>query len=322
MIVNDVFCLFLCYFDCIVWFEQLLIVFLSVLCVLFDPVEIGVVMIVLYQDVFVEVYDWLVSFFVEWMWVVVCCLFVCEEFDVVVELFAGVECLLLIVGGGICYFGVEEVLSEFVVSMCILVVEILVGKGVVGVLSFGGIGVNGMLEVNRVANEVDVVICVGMCLIDFMIVLFMFFLCVCLFLINVCVVDVHKLSAALFVVDVCFVFEVFCLCVCVFELWTLKLLVVDGSGFTCVVVYVIVNVAVWVGDWVVVVVGWMFGDLFKFWIVFDGGHVYFEFGFLCMGYEFFVVFGICMYEGLVGEVFVIVGDGSLLMVFVELVIVV
>lgn len=212
--INDVFCVVSKYWDCIICLEQLMSVCINVMCVLIDLVEIGVVMLCLLQDVQGEVWDYLEFFFVccvycfDW-----CLVSVVQLVDVVVVI--KVSCKLLIVcGGGVKYFGVGEVLFCFVECYGVFFVEIQVGKGMVVLFYFlnvGGVGEMGCLVVNLLVKEVDLVIGVGICFSDFIIVLKWIFqyLEVCFLNINVSNFDVWKLDGIVMLVDVWEVMIVF-----------------------------------------------------------------------------------------------------------------
>lgn len=69
----------------------------------------------------------------------------------------------------------------------------------------------------------------------------------------------------------------------------------------------------------VCVVGSMLGDLYKCWCIRDFKGFYLEYGYFCMGYEIVGGLGIKMVV-LDCEVYVMVGDGSYLMLVQEIII--
>lgn len=160
-----------------------------------DFVQCGFVCFVLLQDVQIFVYDWFEVFFVLlliWM----CCLLVdVFEFVDVFDVLKVVKKLLIVVGGGVLYSQVWDVLCVFVDMYGVLVVELQVGKGSFVwdyLLNFGLIGVMGLFVVNCVVVQVDVVFVVGMWLQDFMIGLYVFYGDVMLLSLNVQLFDVGK----------------------------------------------------------------------------------------------------------------------------------
>jgi 3D-(3,5/4)-trihydroxycyclohexane-1,2-dione acylhydrolase (decyclizing) len=229
------------------------------------------------------------------------------------------------------------VLAEFAAATGIPVAETSAGKGVMepGPLSLGGLGVNGSGAANRIAARADVVLCVGTRLTDFTTASLTLFRepGVRLLGVNVCPADAHKLGAVPLVADAKLALEALrprvrsvdadhrAAVASARERW---LAVLDtardasSGGLTRARVYAVVNAAARAGDWVVAAAGWAPGDLLKLWTVPTGGHAHLEFGFSCMGHELPAALGIRMHEGPAAEIFVVIGDGSLLMAPAEL----
>lgn len=177
-----------------------------------DFVFCGLVCLLFCQDIQVEVYDYFEVFFELKVWCI-CCLELDQfELNNVVELIKVVKVLVIVIGGGIIYFGVEVVLGVFVIKFNILIVEIQVGKFVLlqlYLMNYGVLGVDGLGVVNDILCNVDLVIGVGMCFQDFIIGLWLLFenLDCKLVLINVVVYDVLKYGVILMVLDVKVVLE-------------------------------------------------------------------------------------------------------------------
>jgi 3D-(3,5/4)-trihydroxycyclohexane-1,2-dione acylhydrolase (decyclizing) len=334
--VNDAFRPLSRYFDRVARPEQLLTALPAALRVLLDPAETGAVTVALHQDVLGEAYDWPVEFFAERTWGVTRRPPAAEQLDAAAALLATAERPLLIAGGGVRHSAAEAALAEFAAATGIPVAETSAGKGVMdaGPLNLGGIGVNGTGAANRIAAQADVVICAGTRLTDFTTGSLSLFRDpgVRFLGLNVCAADAHKLGAAPLVADARLALEALrprtrpapaehrVAIERAQDGWR-HLLAGDAPAagrLTRGQVYATVNAAARAGDWVVAAAGWAPGDLLKLWTVPPGGHAHLEFGFSCMGHELPAALGIRMHEGPAGEVFAIVGDGSLLMAPAEL----
>jgi 3D-(3,5/4)-trihydroxycyclohexane-1,2-dione acylhydrolase (decyclizing) len=328
--VNDAFRPLSRHFDRIARPEQLLTALPAALRVLLDPAETGAVTVALHQDVLGEAYDWPVEFFAERTWTVARRPPAAEELDAAVALLATARRPLLIAGGGVRYSAAEEALARFAEATGIPVAETSAGKGVAGELSLGGVGVNGTQAANRIAEQADVVICAGTRLTDFTTASLSLFSRARILAINVCAADAHKLGAVPLVADARLALDALrprvgavdaaqrAAVAGARESWQRVLEAPAPPGLTRTRVYAAVNAAARAGDWVVAAAGWAPGDLLKLWTVPKGGHAHLEFGFSCMGHELPAGLGIRMHEGPAGEIFVIVGDGSLLMAPAEL----
>ncbi len=328
--VNDAFRPLSRYFDRIARPEQLLTALPAALRVLLDPAETGAVTVALHQDVLAEAYDWPLEFFAERTWTVARRPPAAEALDAAAALLATAERPLLIAGGGVRYSGAEAALAELAEATGIPVAETSAGKGVMaaGPLHLGGLGVNGTGAANRIAAQADVVICAGTRLTDFTTASLSLFRDpgVRFLAINVCAADAHKLGAVPLVADARLALEALRPRTRTVaaghreatrraqEQWAQALRgPPPAGGLTRAQVYATVNAAARAGDWVVAAAGWAPGDLLKLWTVPPGGHAHLEFGFSCMGHELPAGLGIRMHEGPVSEVFVVIGDGSLLM---------
>ena len=321
--VNDAFRPLSRHFDRVARPEQLLTALPAALRVLLDPADTGAVTVALHQDVLGEVYEWPVEFFAPRTWVVTRRPPAGEELAVARALLAQARRPLLIAGGGVRYSGAEAALAEFARAGGIPVAETSAGKGVMaaGPLNVGGIGVNGTAAARQLAERADLVICVGTRLTDFTTASLTLFQdpAVRFLAVNVAASDAHKLGAAPVIADARLALEALRLprpaerpdVVAAQAAWRRD--VAEHQTFDRGAVYSTVNDAARAGDWVVAAAGWAPGDLLKLWTVPDGGHAHLEFGFSCMGHELPAALGIRMHEGPAGEVFVIVGDGSVLM---------
>ncbi|WP_064750375.1 thiamine pyrophosphate-dependent enzyme [Solirubrobacter soli] len=330
--VNDAFRPLSRFFDRVSRPEQLLTALPAALRVLLDPAETGAVTVALHQDVLGEAYDWPGSFFAPRTWVVSRRPPAAEELGAARELLAGARRPLIIAGGGVRYSAAEAALAAFAEAAGIPVAETSAGKGVMarGPLNLGGIGVNGTAAARQVAEDADLVVCVGTRLTDFTTGSLSLFRhpSVRFLSINVRAADAVKLGATPVVADARLALE------------ALRRGLTTGPGerpdvvsalaswrvdvgeraatFDRRAVYETINACARAGDWVVAAAGWAPGDLLKLYDVPDGGHAHLEFGYSCMGHEVPAGLGIRQHEGPAGEVVVVVGDGSALMVLGEL----
>ncbi|MDA0184046.1 thiamine pyrophosphate-binding protein [Solirubrobacter phytolaccae] len=330
--VNDAFRPLSRFFDRVVRPEHLLTALPAALRVLLDPAETGAVTVALHQDVLAEAFDWPAEFFAERTWTVARRPPAAEELALARELLVRAERPLLIAGGGVRYSGAEAALAAFAAATGIPVAETSAGKGVMapGPLHLGGLGVNGTAAARGIAEQADLVIAVGTRLTDFTtgsLSLFQHedvrFLGV-----NVAAADAYKLGAKPLVADAKLALEALRDAVphadrpdvaAAQAAWHADVETSRAPDrFDRRAVYETVNETAREGDWVVAAAGWTPGDLLKLWRVPPGGHAHLEFGFSCMGHELPSALGIRLHEGPDPEVFVIVGDGSLLMAPAEL----
>jgi 3D-(3,5/4)-trihydroxycyclohexane-1,2-dione acylhydrolase (decyclizing) len=330
--VNDAFRPLSRHYDRVARPEQLLSALPAALRVLLDPAETGAVTVALHQDVLGEAHDWPEEFFAPRTWVVTRRPPAAEELGAARELLAAARRPLLIAGGGVRYSSAEAALAAFAEAAGIPVAETSAGKGVMaaGPLNLGGIGVNGTAAARRIAEEADLVICVGTRLTDFTTgSLSLFRHAAVRFLsINVRAADAHKLGATPVVADARLALEALRRglttgpaerpdVVAARAAWQADL-GERRETFDRRAVYETINASVRAGDWIVAAAGWAPGDLLKLFDVPDGGHAHLEFGFSCMAHEIPAGLGLRMHEGPAGEVVVVVGDGSALMALGEL----
>lgn len=158
------------YFDRITRPEQIIPAFARAMQVLTDPTDCGPVTLGLCQDVQAEAYDFPVSFFEERVWAPR------RPRPDAVELAAAVTLLreakrpFIVCGGGTLYAQAEQDLAAFAQSHGIPVGETQAGKSALSVthpMNMGAIGVTGTAAANTMAAEADVVLAVGTRLQDF-----------------------------------------------------------------------------------------------------------------------------------------------------------
>lgn len=168
--VNDAFRPVSKYFDRIWRPEQLPSALLNAMRVLTDPVETGAVTIALPQDVQAEAFDWPEELFAERTWYVARPLPEASIVDKAAELIRSSKKPLIVAGGGVAYSRAQDALREFADQTGIPVAESQAGKGSLRYdhrQSVGAVGSTGTTAANALAREADLVIGVGTRFADF-----------------------------------------------------------------------------------------------------------------------------------------------------------
>ncbi|MEU4602965.1 3D-(3,5/4)-trihydroxycyclohexane-1,2-dione acylhydrolase (decyclizing) [Kribbella sp. NPDC023972] len=162
--VNDAFRPVSKYFDRIWRPEQLPSALLNAMRVLTDPVETGAVTLALPQDVQAEAHDWPEELFTERTWYVARPLLEASIVDKAVDLLRSAQRPLIVAGGGVHYSGAEDALREFAEATGIPVAESQAGKGSLRYdhpQSVGAVGSTGTTAANTLARDADLVIGIG-----------------------------------------------------------------------------------------------------------------------------------------------------------------
>jgi 3D-(3,5/4)-trihydroxycyclohexane-1,2-dione acylhydrolase (decyclizing) len=168
--VNDAFRPVSKYFDRVWRPEQLPSALLNAMRVLTDPVETGAVTLALPQDVQAEAYDWPEELFIERTWYVARPLPEASMVDKAVDLLRSAQRPLIVAGGGVHYSGAEEALREFAEATGVPVAESQAGKGSLRYdhpQSVGAVGSTGTTAANALARDADLVIGIGTRFADF-----------------------------------------------------------------------------------------------------------------------------------------------------------
>jgi len=329
------------YFDRIERPEQLIPAALSALRVLVNQAETGAVTLAFPQDVQAEAYDFPEEFLARRVWHVTR-----PEPDAgllaeAVALIRSAKRPLIVAGGGVIYSEATGALRDFVEQTRIPVAETQAGKGSLPYdhpASLGAVGVTGTFAANRIAADADVVIGIGTRWSDFTTASKTSFRNPDVRFVNVNVADFDaaKLDGIALVAD---------------ARVTLERLVAALEGHQVEPVYrelaarlnrewdeevtrlyklshqplpaqseVIgaVNDAARPTDVVVCAAGSMPGDLHKLWRTQDPKGYHVEYGYSCMGYEIAGGLGVKL-AAPEREVYVMVGDGSYLMLSSEIV---
>jgi 3D-(3,5/4)-trihydroxycyclohexane-1,2-dione acylhydrolase (decyclizing) len=162
--VNDCFRPVSRYFDRVNRPEQIIPAALSAMRVLTNPAETGAVTLALPQDVQAEAYDYPEEFFEKRVWRVGRPVPELELMERAADLIRSSRRPMIVSGGGTIYSGATEALRRFVERTGIPVGETQAGKGSMPYdhpLALGAVGATGTFAANRAARDADVVIGVG-----------------------------------------------------------------------------------------------------------------------------------------------------------------
>ncbi|MEH0935335.1 3D-(3,5/4)-trihydroxycyclohexane-1,2-dione acylhydrolase (decyclizing) [Micromonospora psammae] len=320
--------------------EQLPAALLAAMRVLTDPVETGAVTLALPQDVQAEAYDWPEELFADRVWHVPRA----RPDDAAVTRAARVVTAarrpVVVAGGGVIYSGACDALRRFAEEHGVPVAETQAGKGALPFghpLALGAVGVTGTSAANEIAAGADLVIGIGTRYSDFTTASGTLFGGDARFVnLNVTGFDAAKLSglqvvgdareslAALGAACAGWATEL-AYRASVAELGQRWAAVADRARHadpdarpTQTAVIGAVNDAAGPRDVVVCAAGSMPGDLHRLWRSADPKSYHVEYGYSCMGYEIAGGIGVKLASP-DREVFVLVGDGSYLMLPTELV---
>ena len=162
--VNDCFKPVSKYWDRINRPDQLLTALPEAMRVLTSPSETGAVTLALPQDVQTEAYAYPVEFFRRRVWRIMRNRPDRAGLQRAAELIRASKRPMIVAGGGVIYADATEVLREFVDATGIPVGETMAGKGSLRwdhPLNLGAIGATGTLAANRIARDADLVIGIG-----------------------------------------------------------------------------------------------------------------------------------------------------------------
>ncbi|NRF62145.1 3D-(3,5/4)-trihydroxycyclohexane-1,2-dione acylhydrolase (decyclizing) [Vibrio coralliilyticus] len=327
------------FFDRITRPEQLLNSLPQAMRVLTDPVECGPVTLSLPQDVQTMAFDYPEHFFAEKVHRIRRPGADEHELQLAIETIAQAKQPLVIAGGGIHYAEATQEFSDFVEAFGLPVGETQAGKGALAwdhPSNLGSIGVTGSEAVNTLASEADVVIAVGTRLQDFTSSSRALFRSDAKIVsLNVNGFDATKhystplvadakhtlpqLGSGLIGWNICPNWKSKAESLRLKWNETVEIAMTDRQSELPTDAEVIgaVNRAAQEKDIVVCAAGGLPGELHKLWRTrYDKGY-HLEYGFSCMGYEIAGGLGVKMAKP-DSEVFVMVGDGSYLMLNSEI----
>jgi 3D-(3,5/4)-trihydroxycyclohexane-1,2-dione acylhydrolase (decyclizing) len=341
MTVNDCFQPVCKYWDRISRPEQLVPAALAAVRVLTNQAETGAVMLSLPQDVQVEAFDYPAEFLARRIWTIDRPIPIARVLDEAAALIRGAKRPMIVAGGGVIYSEATDALRELVRRTGIPVAETQAGKGSMpfdqpGAL--GAIGATGTLAANRTAAAADIVIGIGTRFSDFTTASKTVFQGegVRFININIADVDAHKLAGLALVGDARATLEALGVRL---EGWTVEVeyralcgrLQADWDKEVSRLYHLdhgplpaqsevigAVNELSGPRDVMVCAAGSMPGDLHKLWRTRDAKGYHVEYGYSTMGYEIAGGLGVKL-AAPDRDVYVMVGDGSYLMLAQEIV---
>ncbi|MGH2532289.1 MAG: 3D-(3,5/4)-trihydroxycyclohexane-1,2-dione acylhydrolase (decyclizing) [Thermomicrobiales bacterium] len=323
--------------------EQILASLPEAMRVMTDQAETGAVTMALPQDVQPEAYDYPASFFEKRVYRIARPLPPDSELSHAAELVRSAKRPIIVAGGGAIYSDAVSAIAQLAEAAGIPVVETQAGKGVLPwnhPWNAGPVGTTGGIAANRLAAQADLVLAVGTRLSDFTSASHSAFQhpAVQFIGLNIQPMDAYKfgahpvigdaragirglyerLQAAGYTTSDEYAHEIRSLK----EEWdtTVEQIVAveDPNELSQANVIGIVNEASEARDVVVCAAGGMPGDLHKLWRTLDPKGYHLEYGYSCMGYEIAGGLGVKMADPS-REVFILVGDGSYLMLHTEIV---
>ena len=341
--VNDCFRPVSRYWDRINRPEQLLSSLPEAMRVLTDQAETGAVTIALPEDVQTEAYDFPSSFFTKRVYAIPRNLPGLDDLRAAATLLASAKRPLIIAGGGVIYSEASAALAAIADAFGIPVCESQAGKGALPwdhAWNVGPVGANGGLSANRLAAQADVIFAVGTRLGDFVTASHSAFQAddVRFIALNVTSADAFKFGALPLVGDAraglnalsgavaalgrrpepSYAEEVQSLVVEWNQAVDLQRRIQRPEALTQANVIGLVNEFSRPGDVVVCAAGGLPGDLLKLWRACEPKGYHVEYGYSCMGYEIAGGLGVKMADPQ-REVYIMVGDGSYLMMHTEVI---
>ena len=339
--VNDCFKPVARYWDRIQRPEQILTSLPEAMRVLTSPADTGAVVVALPQDVQAEAFQFPEAFFEKRVWTIPRQRCDSDSLAVAAKWIRSAQRPIIVAGGGVIYSDASEALARFASQSGIPVGETQAGKGSLPFdhpRNLGAIGVTGTPGANITAREADLVIGIGTRYSDFTSASKTAFQNpkVRFININVCEFDAFKHAALPLVGDARSVLEELLAATKGYrvddsyqaataryqESWEKEVDRIHslrhGPPISQGEVIGAVNRAAGSKDIMICAAGSLPGDLHKLWRTCDPKGYHLEYGFSCMGYEIAGGLGAKM-AAPEREVFVMVGDGSYLMMSQEIV---
>ena len=339
--VNDCFKPVSRYWDRIQRPEQLLTSLPEAMRVLTSPAETGAVALSLPQDVQAEAFDFPEGFFQKRVWTISRSRCDRNLLQRAAEWIRAAKKPLIVAGGGVVYSAASEALSKFAQATGIPVCETQAGKGALPFdhpQEVGAVGVTGTPGANILAREADLILGIGTRYSDFTTASKTAFQnpSVRFININVAEFDAVKHAALPLTGDARVTLEELQQAVAGYKVeesyrskiagfradWEKEVDRIYGlrkdPPITQGEVIGVVNNFTQASDIVVCAAGSLPGDLHKLWRTRQPGGYHLEYGYSCMGYEIAGGLGAKMANP-AREVYVLVGDGSYLMMAQEIV---
>ena len=321
--------------------EQLITALPEALRILTSPAETGAVTLSLPQDVQTEAFDYPDALFHKRVWIISRPRPDRALLQQAAEWLRSASAPVIIAGGGAIYSEATESLGQFAAATGIPVVETMAGKGALKfdhAQALGAMGVTGAAGANRIAREADLVIAVGSRLSDFTTASKTAFQHphVRFINVNITAFDAGKHQALPLVGDARATLDEWLPLTQGWQTpstyqvrvarekadWEKEVdRVYTGSGKSVMSqaeVVGILNAFTGPRDVIVNAAGSLPGDLHKLWRARDPKQYHLEYGYSCMGYEIAAGLGVKM-AAPDRDVYVLVGDGSYLMMAQEIV---
>lgn len=342
--VNDCFKPVSKFWDRITRPEQLMTACMQAMRVLTDPVETGAVTLCLPQDVQAESYEYDQDFFAKRVWTIERLNPDDNALSKAITLLLKAKKPLLIAGGGVHYSFATDTLAQFATRHSIPVAETQAGKSALSwfhSMNVGGIGVTGSAVANQLAAQADVILVVGSRLQDFTTASKSGFKneqCTLIHL-NPSRLDAMKMNGLMLIGDAkngllrlsqglgdyqtedSYQQHIKHLQ----SLWLEEIQQVCAipniaeSGLRQTTLLQLLNQFTNAEDVIVGAAGSLPGDLHRLWQSKHPKDYHLEYAYSCMGYEVAAGLGVRFAKGQTpGEVYVLVGDGSFLMMHSEL----
>ncbi len=337
--VNDCFKPVSRYWDRITRPEQLITSLPEALRVLTSPAETGAVTLCLPQDVQTEAWDYPEELFRRRVWVIPRQRPDVARLREAAALLRQAKAPMIIAGGGAIYSEATGELARFAAATGVPVVETMAGKGTLPFdhpQALGAIGVTGAPGPNRLAREADVVIAIGTRLSDFTTASKTAFQhpSVRFISINVTEFDAGKHQALPLVGDAKATLEEWLPMLdgwrtgevyqqrvldekAAWEREVDRIHAIDAPVLGQGAVIGVLDEVTTPSDIILNAAGSLPGDLHKLWRARDPKQYHLEYGYSCMGYEIAAGLGVRL-AAPDREVFVLVGDGSYLMMAQEI----
>ncbi len=339
--VNDCFRPVSRYWDRINRPEQLITALPEAMRVLTSPSETGAVTLALPQDVQTEAFAYPEELFAKRVWTIPRPRADAELLQRAIDWIRASKTPLIIAGGGVIYSEATEVLARFAEQTGIPVAETQAGKGSLPYThpqALGAVGVTGTPGANLVARETDLVIGIGTRYSDFTTASKTAFQnpLVRFLNINIAAFDAYKHNALALVADAQVTLTELAAALTDYRVdaeyrarverfnkgWDAEVERIyhlhHGPLISQGEVIGAVNDFIDPQDVVVCAAGSLPGDLHKLWRTRDPKGYHLEYGYSCMGYEIAGGLGVKM-AAPEREVYVLVGDGSYLMMAQEIV---
>lgn len=339
--VNDCFKPISRYWDRINRPEQLITALPEAMRVLVSPVDTGTVTLALPQDVQAEAFDYPSAFFEKRVWRIPRNRPDISALQQAIEWIKTSEKPMIVAGGGVIYSEATDMLNKFIEQTGIPVGETQAGKGSLNYdspLNLGAFGVTGAHGANVMAREADLIIGIGTRYSDFTTGSKTAFQNpnVRFININVAEFDAYKHNALPLVGDAQVILEELLAGSAGYQVagdyqsraqqlnaeWDVEVEGIYNLGHQPLIsqgeVIGAVNTFSEPQDVVLCAAGSMPADLHKLWRTRDPKGYHLEYGYSCMGYEIAGGIGVKMADP-EREVYVMVGDGSYLMMSTEIV---